>query len=156
MDSVRLAYLKFFTQCTLNNIWYNPSVRYSIPLDVFITGLFTKLRVSYIQLRIALHYISRLAPMIERRMNDPLVNCPRRVLMVTLILANKYMHDDRYLNSSFAKVTGLDVREITRIEREILIMLEHNLFVNDIYIQHWMDYYNYLIIHVQCNFIINI
>lgn len=140
MDPMRVKYLELLTQHTLNDIWYwcNSSIHYKIPLDVFITELLRNLRINYIQLRVALHYISRLAPMIKKQMNDSLVNCPRRVLLVALVLANKYINDIPYSILSVSRVTGLDVQEITKIEREILIMLDHNLFIHEIFIRHWI------------------
>jgi len=53
--------------------------------------------------------------------------CPRRGLLISLILANKYLNDKSYSNRAWGTITGLSPLEISRLELEFLNVIEHRL-----------------------------
>lgn len=60
--------------------------------------------------------------------DSPLL-CPRRAFLAALVLAHKFLHDRVYSNRAWAKVSGLDVKEIGRGELALASMLDWNLWV---------------------------
>lgn len=55
--------------------------------------------------------------------------CPRRMFVAALILATKFTQDRVYSNRAWAKISGLDPREIGRCERALGEALEWRLWV---------------------------
>ncbi len=60
--------------------------------------------------------------------DSPLL-CPRRAFLAALVLAHKFLHDRVYSNRAWAKVSGLDVKEIGRGELALASILDWNLWV---------------------------
>ncbi|KAK0461290.1 uncharacterized protein EV420DRAFT_191383 [Desarmillaria tabescens] len=61
-------------------------------------------------------------------MPSPLL-CPRRAFLASLILASKFMQDKCYSNRAWAKLSGLQPREISRCERALGDALGWRLWV---------------------------
>lgn len=55
--------------------------------------------------------------------------CPRRMFIAALILATKFTQDRVYSNRVWAKICGLDAREVSRCERALGAALEWRLWV---------------------------
>ncbi|GJJ06347.1 hypothetical protein Clacol_000538 [Clathrus columnatus] len=55
--------------------------------------------------------------------------CPRRMFIAALILATKFTQDRVYSNRAWAKICGLDAREVSRCERALGEALEWRLWV---------------------------
>ncbi|KAF8497639.1 hypothetical protein JB92DRAFT_2589840, partial [Gautieria morchelliformis] len=55
--------------------------------------------------------------------------CPRRMFIAALILATKFTQDRVYSNRAWAKISGLDAREVGRCERALGDALEWRLWV---------------------------
>ncbi|KAF8520461.1 hypothetical protein BU17DRAFT_7474, partial [Hysterangium stoloniferum] len=55
--------------------------------------------------------------------------CPRRMFVAALILATKFTQDRVYSNRAWAKISGLDAREVSRCERALGEALEWRLWV---------------------------
>ena len=55
--------------------------------------------------------------------------CPRRMFVAALILATKFTQDRVYSNRAWAKISGLDAREIGRCERALGEALDWRLWV---------------------------
>eukprot|EP00128_Syssomonas_multiformis_P014642 Colp12_sorted_trinity150504_noHs@10141 len=77
----------------------------------------------------ALIYLRRLR---ERCPNNPARPwCSRRICLVAIMAANKYVVDDAFHNDHWSCVSGLCVKEVNKMERDFLQMLEFNLFVRE-------------------------
>lgn len=53
---------------------------------------------------------------------------PRRVLLAVMVLAHKFHLDKTWTNKAWAKVSGLEAREVGRCERTVAIALGHRLW----------------------------
>ncbi|CAE6487606.1 unnamed protein product [Rhizoctonia solani] len=53
---------------------------------------------------------------------------PRRVLLAAMVLAHKFHLDKTWTNKAWAKVSGLEPREVGRCERTVAIALGHRLW----------------------------
>jgi len=53
---------------------------------------------------------------------------PRRVLLAAMVLAHKFHLDKTWTNKAWAKVSGLEAREVGRCERTVAIALGHRLW----------------------------
>ncbi|KAJ1306141.1 hypothetical protein OPQ81_010852 [Rhizoctonia solani] len=53
---------------------------------------------------------------------------PRRVLLAVMVLAHKFHLDKTWTNKAWAKVSGLEPREVGRCERTVAIALGHRLW----------------------------
>ncbi|CAE6474341.1 unnamed protein product [Rhizoctonia solani] len=53
---------------------------------------------------------------------------PRRVLLAVMVLAHKFHLDKTWTNKAWAKVSGLEPREVGRCERTLAIALGHRLW----------------------------
>lgn len=53
---------------------------------------------------------------------------PRRVLLAAMVLAHKFHLDKTWTNKAWAKVSGLEPREVGRCERQVAIALGHRLW----------------------------
>ena len=54
-----------------------------------------------------------------------------RIILAFIVLSIKYNEDDYFANDFYSKVGGLSLQEINVLEYESLILLKHNLFVED-------------------------
>lgn len=53
---------------------------------------------------------------------------PRRLLLAVMVLAHKFHLDKTWTNKAWAKVSGLEAREVGRCERTVAIALGHRLW----------------------------
>ncbi|KAI8800247.1 hypothetical protein BJ742DRAFT_655897, partial [Cladochytrium replicatum] len=63
----------------------------------------------------------------------------RAILLVSLVLAGKYLDDvKRYANSAWAEVGGMGVADLNAAERECLAALSWNLVVTAAEFSEWL------------------
>lgn len=67
----------------------------------------------------------RFSALVEAQ-NSPVL-CGRRMFLAALICASKYLQDRNYSNRAWAKISGLDVREINRNERAFLAVVKFDI-----------------------------
>ena len=77
---------------------------------------------------LALIYINRLI-----RMNPHLAISPynmHRIFVTAMLVSTKY-HEDKYFNNAYwAKIAGVSLYEMNRLELKVLFLLDFNLFVS--------------------------
>ncbi len=61
---------------------------------------------------------------------DDLMCCGRRMFLASLMVASKYLHDKNYHNKAWAKITGLDIKEINAAEMAFLNLIDYRLYVS--------------------------
>lgn len=59
-----------------------------------------------------------------------------RLILISIILAIKYLEDKYYSNNFYAKVGGIDIKELNKLELTMFCNLEYNLDVE------YGDYFN--------------
>ncbi|OZJ04363.1 hypothetical protein BZG36_03207 [Bifiguratus adelaidae] len=71
-----------------------------------------------------------------------------RLFCAALILANKFLDDNTFTNSTWANLTGLPVKDINMMEMEFLTVLDFNICVQAEVFEHWstvlMPYYDFI------------
>ncbi|PRQ71498.1 hypothetical protein AAT19DRAFT_10356 [Rhodotorula toruloides] len=70
--------------------------------------------------------------------NSPVL-CGRRMFLASLICASKYLQDRNYSNRAWAKISGLDVREINANERAFLKVTGFGLHLPAEEFQRWTE-----------------
>lgn len=105
---------------------------YSVPttsFKQFVFSVITETQLPPTAVSLALLYILRL------KHRSPIAihaspNSEYRVFCVALILANKFLDDNTYTNKTWSEITHLALREISQMEIEFLINMNHSLAVS--------------------------
>ncbi|GAA5856822.1 hypothetical protein JCM8547_008859 [Rhodosporidiobolus lusitaniae] len=80
---------------------------------------------------------SRFSLLVEAQ-NSPIL-CGRRMFLAALISASKYLQDRNYSNRAWAKISGLEVREVNRNERAFLRLVGWELGLRAEEFQRWTE-----------------
>ncbi|VDB86537.1 unnamed protein product [Peniophora sp. CBMAI 1063] len=86
---------------------------------------------------LSLHYIYRL-----KARNCTTVPSPGsefRVAVAGLMMANKFVDDNTYTNKTWSEVSGIDLAEINKMEREILAGIDYELYVDQQTYDNWVN-----------------
>ncbi|KZV77446.1 hypothetical protein PENSPDRAFT_645104 [Peniophora sp. CONT] len=86
---------------------------------------------------LSLHYIYRL-----KARNCTTVPSPGsefRVAVAGLMMANKFVDDNTYTNKTWSEVSGIDLTEINKMEREILSGINYELYVDQQTYDNWVN-----------------
>ena len=100
----------------------------------------TRLREHVIVL--AIYFISRFRQKLSRFKtigNKPVPGSEKALWIISLIISNKLLDDNKYANSAWAKVSKLSITEINKAERECLSILDFNLFVSEKTYSNWLE-----------------
>lgn len=65
--------------------------------------------------------------------------CQRRTFLAALILSSKFLQDRTYSNKAWSKISGLSVKELGEMERNLLKVLDWNLFVKEGEFSSWCE-----------------
>ncbi|CAD8141004.1 unnamed protein product [Paramecium pentaurelia] len=78
---------------------------------------------------IALIYLDRL----QEKHTYLILNshCIHRFLLMSIVTAIKFQDDDYYKNEFYAKVGGINIKEINVLEQEFLEYMDYQLFIDD-------------------------
>ncbi|CAD8140805.1 unnamed protein product [Paramecium octaurelia] len=78
---------------------------------------------------IALIYLDRL----QEKHSYLVLNshCIHRFLLLALVTAIKFQDDDYYKNEYYAKVGGINLKEINKLEQEFLEYMNYELFIDE-------------------------
>ncbi|KAI9006696.1 hypothetical protein CLU79DRAFT_550009 [Phycomyces nitens] len=60
-----------------------------------------------------------------------------RLLIVALMLSNKFLDDITFTNKTWAEVSGMKLQDLNVMEAEFLDALDYNIFVRDTEYNHW-------------------
>ncbi|KAI8800432.1 hypothetical protein BJ742DRAFT_72071 [Cladochytrium replicatum] len=122
--------------------------RRHLALRSFCERIFLSTRLSPPVVILALRYVHRLVMRASATSAAPcyfpstlptgLKLSPRALLIVSLLLANKFLEDQRYSNATWARLGGLPLEEINRAERECLAALAYDLTVSEAEYAAWL------------------
>lgn len=102
-------------------------------------------------LQLSLFYIFRVKRVVQaklrmtagqRRYQDDLMCCGRRMFLASLMVASKYIHDKSYRNKAWAEASGLTLAEINASELAFLQMIDYRLYVSKPTFEKWYDMLN--------------
>lgn len=118
-------------------------------------------KTTYSTLQTALFYLFRIKNIIVARLKqraitctkrtseystDDYLCCGRRMFLASLMVASKYLQDKNYRNKAWAKISGLDIKEINGAETAFLKIIDYQLFISKPTFDRW---FNLLNLHVD-------
>ncbi|KAI0666197.1 cyclin-domain-containing protein [Trametes maxima] len=62
-----------------------------------------------------------------------------RVAIAALMLANKFVDDNTYTNKTWSEVSGIELSEVNRMEREFLLGIDFGLYVDKTTYESWLN-----------------
>ncbi|CDO70961.1 hypothetical protein BN946_scf184829.g70 [Trametes cinnabarina] len=62
-----------------------------------------------------------------------------RVAIAALMLANKFVDDNTYTNKTWSEVSGIELSEVNRMEREFLLGIDFGLYVDKQTYESWLN-----------------
>jgi len=129
----------------IETIWgenkLNQTTRFrNMPLRRFIQETLKRSRSSYSTFQVALYYLILIKPLIKDGHYQPDVknclNCGRRTLLTSLMLAAKYLQDRNYSVGAWSKISGLCIKELSNNEINFLKAVDWNLHIpSQVYIR---------------------
>ncbi|KAG5643051.1 hypothetical protein DXG03_001629 [Asterophora parasitica] len=103
----------------------------------FMQKLLETTQVSHSVIVLSLHYIYRLKD--RNRFTPAQQGSEFRIAVAGLMMANKFLDDNTYTNKTWSEVSGIDLTEINRMEREFLMAVDFNLYVDKATYESWMN-----------------
>ena len=61
-----------------------------------------------------------------------------RLLIMSFVIVTKMLNDYSYINTEWAFIVGLNTKEINLMEKELMILLDFNIFIKEEHIKHIM------------------
>ncbi|KAK0232660.1 cyclin-domain-containing protein [Armillaria fumosa] len=103
----------------------------------FMQKLLETTQVSHSVIVLSLHYIYRLK---DRNNGTPAqAGSEFRIAVAALMMANKFLDDNTYTNKTWSEVSGIELSEINRMEREFLMGVDFNLYVDKKTYESWLS-----------------
>ncbi|KAG6865822.1 hypothetical protein C0991_011441 [Blastosporella zonata] len=103
----------------------------------FMQKLLETTQVSQSVIVLSLHYIYRLKD--RNRFTPAQPGSEFRIAVAGLMMANKFLDDNTYTNKTWADVSGIDLPEINRMEREFLMGVDFNLYITKATYESWLN-----------------
>ncbi|KAF8637773.1 hypothetical protein AX17_002582 [Amanita inopinata Kibby_2008] len=103
----------------------------------FMRKLLETTQVSQSVIVLSLHYIYRLRE--KNRFTPAQSGSEFRIAVAGLMMANKFLDDNTYTNKTWSEVSGIDLAEINRMEREFLLGVDFNLYVDKSTYESWLN-----------------
>ncbi|EJD55024.1 hypothetical protein AURDEDRAFT_147691 [Auricularia subglabra TFB-10046 SS5] len=103
----------------------------------FLLKILDTTQVSQSVIVLALHYVWKLKK--QNTLTHGQAGSELRVAVVALMLANKFVDDNTYTNKTWCEVSGIDLGEINRMEREFLTGINYRLFVDEATYSTWLN-----------------
>ncbi|KAL4254902.1 hypothetical protein ABKN59_004321 [Abortiporus biennis] len=94
-------------------------------------------QVSQSVIVLSLHYIYRLK--LRNRFTNGQAGSEYRVAIASLMLANKFVDDNTYTNKTWSEVSGIELSEVNRMEREFLMGIDFDLYVDYPTYESWLN-----------------
>lgn len=109
-------------------------------------GILHQSKTSYSTMRVTLHYLSLIRPLLQGNVPNAeradgatarVLTCGRRMFLVALGLAWKYLIDGGRSASFWSEISGLEVEEININERIFLAAIGWNLYIPQWEVERW-------------------
>ncbi|KAH8101407.1 cyclin-domain-containing protein [Cristinia sonorae] len=94
-------------------------------------------QVSQSVIVLSLHYIYRLK--MRNGFTNGQAGSEYRVAIGALVLANKFVDDNTYTNKTWSEVSGIELAELNRMEREFLLGIDFDLYVDKPTYESWLN-----------------
>ncbi|EGN94199.1 hypothetical protein SERLA73DRAFT_188816 [Serpula lacrymans var. lacrymans S7.3] len=94
-------------------------------------------QVSQSVIVLSLHYIYRLKE--RNRFTAGLAGSEFRIAVAALMMANKFLDDNTYTNKTWSEVSGIELTEINKMEREFLVGIDFGLYVDNSTYESWLN-----------------
>ncbi|KAK9471168.1 uncharacterized protein V1510DRAFT_218645 [Dipodascopsis tothii] len=107
----------------------------SLAFKKFTSQILSSTRLPCSTIILALVYLSKRCEAGITIPRDP--SSVYKLLIVSLLLANKFNDDNTFTNKSWAEVTGMPIADLTKIEAEWLVAVEWKLNLKDHELQDW-------------------
>ncbi|KAL2885703.1 G1/S-specific cyclin pas1 [Ceratocystis lukuohia] len=127
------------------------SAKSPLKLRTFIEETLRRSRTSYSTLQVAMYYLILIKPHIlsqsnsasqEHRDSSPsrALQCGRRMFLISLILASKYLQDRNYSAKAWSKISGLPISEINQNELAFLQAINWKLYIHESLFSRWTTF----------------
>ncbi|PWN47309.1 hypothetical protein IE53DRAFT_307907, partial [Violaceomyces palustris] len=73
-----------------------------------------------------------------RSPSSSILLCARRMFLAAIMVSSKFLQDKTYSNRAWAKISGLPIRELGKLERVFLSSIDYRLVVNEGEWQQWV------------------
>ncbi|KAK2464867.1 hypothetical protein APHAL10511_002943 [Amanita phalloides] len=103
----------------------------------FMRKLLETTQVSQSVIVLSLHYIYNLRG--KNRFTPAQPGSEFRIAVAGLMMANKFLDDNTYTNKTWSEVSGIDLSEINKMEREFLLGVDFNLYVDKPTYESWLN-----------------
>ncbi|KAL4069089.1 cyclin-domain-containing protein [Scleroderma citrinum] len=103
----------------------------------FMQKLLETTQVSQSVIVLSLHYIWRLKE--RNRLTTGLQGSEFRIAVAALMMANKFLDDNTYTNKTWSEVSGIELAEINRMEREFLTGVDFSLHISGKQYASWLN-----------------
>ncbi|EIW65113.1 uncharacterized protein TRAVEDRAFT_140498 [Trametes versicolor FP-101664 SS1] len=94
-------------------------------------------QVSQSVIVLSLRYIYRLKA--RNPYTSGMAGSEYRVAIAALMLANKFVDDNTYTNKTWSEVSGIELSEVNRMEREFLLGIDFGLYVDKTTYESWLN-----------------
>ncbi|CCL98932.1 uncharacterized protein FIBRA_00939 [Fibroporia radiculosa] len=94
-------------------------------------------QVSQSVIVLSLHYIFRMKA--RNRFTSGQAGSEYRVAIAALMMANKFLDDNTYTNKTWSEVSGIDLDEVNRMEKEFLLGIDFGLYVDKSTYDSWLN-----------------
>lgn len=110
-------------------------------LRKFIAHIFSNINISYNTLYLSLYYLFEIKKIIGKYIYKNNIHnfllCGRRMFIMALIISDKYLKDQNYKNIVWSKITKLKLLDINLYEKEILKILDYDLYIHEDVFRYW-------------------
>ncbi|KAI0757467.1 cyclin-domain-containing protein [Daedaleopsis nitida] len=104
-------------------------------------------QVSQSVIVLSLHYIYRLKG--RNPYTSGQAGSEYRVAIAALMLANKFVDDNTYTNKTWSEVSGIELSQVNRMEREFLLGIDFDLYVDKNTYDGWLRVLTGLVSHKE-------
>jgi len=133
-DEKLMKYLVEVTEILLESIWRSSQIIQPglCPLNEYLSHIIRQSKISLYTLKCAMIYFIRISRQLQDKRWRAKVRlfCGRRMFLGSVIVASKYLYDRTYSNSMWAKILGLDVKEINSIQMDFIETINYDLYIS--------------------------
>jgi len=133
-DENLMKYLVEVTEILLESIWRSSQIIQPrlCPLHDYICHVIRQSKISLYTLKSAIIYFIRISRQLQdKRWRSKIrLFCGRRMFLGSIIIASKYLYDRSYSNLMWAKILGLDIKEVNNIQMDFLETINYDLYIS--------------------------
>jgi len=133
-DENLMKYIVEVTEILLESIWKSSQIIQPrlCPLHDYLCHVIRQSKITLYTLKCAIIYFVRISRQLQdKRWRSKIrLFCGRRMFLGSVIIASKYLYDRTYSNSMWAKILGLDIKEVNNIQMDFLEALNYDLFIS--------------------------